>query len=63
MEDFEKQFDDMDVITKTMEGAMDSSTAAGTPAEEVAPLMFCFQCLCPPLLLPGCLTPIYIYNI
>jgi len=39
MEAFEKQFDDMEVVTKTMEGTMDSSTASSTPAEEVDDLI------------------------
>jgi charged multivesicular body protein 1 len=39
MEEFEKQFDDMEVVTMTMEGTMDSSTASSTPAEEVDALI------------------------
>ena len=35
MFDFEKQFEDMEVVTMTMEGTMDSSTATSTPAEDV----------------------------
>mmetsp|Transcript_15368 Transcript_15368/g.19947 ORF Transcript_15368/g.19947 Transcript_15368/m.19947 type:complete len:186 (-) Transcript_15368:144-701(-) len=39
MEEFERQFDDMEVVTMTMEGTMDSSTASATPAEEVDALI------------------------
>jgi len=39
MEDFEKQFEDMDVVTMTMEGTMDSTTATSTPAEDVDSLI------------------------
>jgi hypothetical protein len=39
MEEFEKQFDDMEVVTMTMEGTMDSSTASSTPAEDVDALI------------------------
>jgi hypothetical protein len=39
MEEFEKQFDDMEVITMTMEGTMDASTTSLTPAEDVDSLI------------------------
>ena len=39
MFDFEKQFEDMEVVTMTMEGTMDSSTATSTPAEDVDALI------------------------
>jgi len=39
MEEFEKQFDDMEVLTMTMEGTMDASTTSLTPAEDVDALI------------------------
>ena len=39
METFEKQFEDMDVKSAYMEGAMESSTALSTPPEQVEALM------------------------
>jgi charged multivesicular body protein 1 len=39
MEDFEKQFETMEVVTMTMEQTMDMSTATTTPAEEVDSLI------------------------
>ena len=39
MEQFEKQFADMDVRTGYMEGAMDSTTAMSTPPDQVDQLI------------------------
>jgi len=39
MEQFEQQFEDMEVVTMTMEGTMDSTTATSTPAEDVDALI------------------------
>eukprot|EP01029_Cantina_marsupialis_P029660 TRINITY_DN781973_c0_g1_i1.p1 TRINITY_DN781973_c0_g1~~TRINITY_DN781973_c0_g1_i1.p1 ORF type:complete len:202 (-),score=89.72 TRINITY_DN781973_c0_g1_i1:184-789(-) len=39
MEKFEKQFDDIDVRTGYMEGAMDSTTAQTTPPDQVSALI------------------------
>ena len=35
MDEFERQFEDMDVVSGYMEGAMDSTTALSTPPEQV----------------------------
>jgi len=39
MDKFEKQFEDLDVQTQTMENAMSSSTVMTTPAEQVDSLI------------------------
>ena len=39
MEDFEKQFEDMDVKSSYMESTMDSTTAMSTPADQVDDLI------------------------
>ena len=39
MDKFEQQFEDLDVQTATMEGAMSSTTAMTTPQEDVERLM------------------------
>ncbi|GMI30695.1 hypothetical protein TeGR_g4589 [Tetraparma gracilis] len=39
MDDFERQFEDMDVRSGYMENAMSNSTASATPAEEVDSLI------------------------
>ncbi len=39
MEEFEKQFEDMDVVSEHMEKSMDNSMASSTPADEVENLM------------------------
>jgi len=39
MEKFEKQFEDLDVQTQTMENAMSSTTTMTTPADEVDTLI------------------------
>lgn len=47
MEQFEKQFEDMDVRSGYMEKAMDSSTSMTTPPEEVDSLIQVFSPLSP----------------
>ena len=39
MDKFEKQFEDLDVQTKYMEGAMDQTTAMTTPEDQVKDLI------------------------
>jgi charged multivesicular body protein 1 len=39
MDKFEKQFEDLDVKTQYMEGAMNATTATSTPAEQVDDLI------------------------
>lgn len=39
MDEFERQFEDMDVVSGYMESAMDSTTALATPPEQVDSLI------------------------
>jgi charged multivesicular body protein 1 len=45
MDQFEKQFEDMDVVSGYMENAMNTTTAMGTPQEQVSFIQARFCCL------------------